>query len=89
MGKGVTKTVPQIFRDNICTAFNLLNAIIAIVLVMVGAWKNILFIFAILINTTIIIEKDISTFEWIIYGVLLLGGIIVCLSALFIKKHKK
>ena len=50
MGKGVTKTVPQIFRDNICTAFNLLNAIIAIVLVMVGAWKNILFIFAILIK---------------------------------------
>ena len=44
---------------------------------------------AILINTTIIIEKDISTFEWIIYGVLLLGGIIVCLSALFIKKRIK
>ena len=61
MGKGVTKTVPQIFRDNICTAFNLLNAIIAIVLVMVGAWKNILFIFAILINTTVGIIQEMKT----------------------------
>lgn len=55
-----TKTVPQILRENICTVFNLLNLIIAIALGAVGAWKNILFIFIILINTTVGIVQEIK-----------------------------
>ena len=54
-----TKTVPQILRENICTVFNLLNLMIAIALAAVGAWKNILFIFIILINTVIGIVQEI------------------------------
>lgn len=55
-----TKTVPQILRENICTVFNLLNLIIAVALAAVGAWKNILFIFIILINTTVGIVQEIK-----------------------------
>lgn len=55
-----TKTVPQILRDNICTIFNALNLAIAISLAAVGAWKNILFIFIILINTVVGIVQEIK-----------------------------
>ncbi len=55
-----TKTIPQILRDNICTVFNLLNLMIAIALASVGAWKNILFIFIILINTVVGIVQEIK-----------------------------
>ena len=55
-----TKTIPQILRDNICTVFNLLNLMIAVALAAVGAWKNILFIFIILINTAVGIVQEIK-----------------------------
>ena len=55
-----TKTIPQILRDNICTVFNLLNLMIAIALAAVGAWKNILFLFVILINTVVGIVQEIK-----------------------------
>lgn len=47
-------------RDNICTVFNLLNLMIAVALAAVGAWKNILFIFIILINTAVGIVQEIK-----------------------------
>ena len=55
-----TKTIPQILRDNICTVFNLLNLLIAVSLAAVGAWKNILFIAIILINTIVGIIQEIK-----------------------------
>ncbi len=55
-----TKTNLQILRDNICTVFNLLNMMIAIALAAVGAWKNILFIFIILLNTAVGIVQEIK-----------------------------
>lgn len=55
-----TKTIPQILRDNICTVFNLLNLMIAVALAAVGAWKNMLFIFIILINTAVGIVQEIK-----------------------------
>ena len=55
-----TKTIPQILRDNICTVFNLLNLMIAIALAAVGAWKNILFILIILMNTVVGIVQEIK-----------------------------
>ena len=54
-----TKTIPRILRDNICTGFNALNLMIALALAAVGAWKNLLFIFIILINTTVGIVQEI------------------------------
>lgn len=41
MNNSVTKTVPQIFKDNICTVFNLLNLLIAISLAAVGIIQEI------------------------------------------------
>lgn len=55
-----TKTVSQILRDNICTVFNALNLMIAIALAAVGAWKNILFIFIVFLNTVIGIVQEIK-----------------------------
>ena len=55
-----TKTIPQILRSNICTVFNALNLIIAVSLAAVGAWKNILFIFIIFINTAVGIIQEIK-----------------------------
>lgn len=55
-----TKTIPQILRDNICTVFNALNLMIAIALAAVGAWKNILFILIILVNTIVGIVHEIK-----------------------------
>lgn len=51
MNNSATKTIPQILKDNICTVFNLLNFLIAAALAAVGAWKNMLFIIVIIINT--------------------------------------
>lgn len=55
-----TKTIPHILRDNICTFFNLLNFLIACALAAVGAWKNILFFFVIVLNTVIGITQEIK-----------------------------
>ena len=60
MNNTVVKTVPQILKDNICTVFNLLNLLIAISLATVGAFKNILFITIIIINTVVGIVQEIK-----------------------------
>ena len=55
-----TKTIPQILRSNICTVFNLLNLLIAVSLAAVGAWKNILFMAIIAVNTAVGIVQEIK-----------------------------
>ncbi len=56
----ISKTIPRILKENICTVFNLLNILIALLLALAGAWKNILFIAVILINTIIGIIQEIK-----------------------------
>ena len=60
MNNSMIKTTPQILKDNICTVFNLLNILIAVSLAAVGAWKNILFILVILVNTAVGIIQEIK-----------------------------
>lgn len=55
-----TKTIPQILKDNICTVFNLLNLIIAVMLAYVGAFKNLLFITIVMTNTIVGIVQEIK-----------------------------
>ena len=55
----VTKSTGQILKDNICTLFNLFNALIAIALALVGAWSNMLFILIIALNTLIGIVQEL------------------------------
>lgn len=56
----VTKTTPQILKDNICTFFNLLNFLIALALAFVGAWSNMLFLLIIIINTVVGIVQELK-----------------------------
>lgn len=53
------KTYFQIFMKNICTFFNLLCLVVAVALIAVGAFDNILFMVIIIANTTIGIVQEI------------------------------
>lgn len=55
-----TKTVGQIVRDNTLTLFNLLNIVLAVMVIAVGSYKNALFINIVVINTIIGIIQEIK-----------------------------
>lgn len=55
----ISKSYAQIFRENICTLFNLLNILIAVALALVGAWSNMVFIVIIMANICIGIIQEI------------------------------
>lgn len=54
------KSTAQIFRDNICALFNLLNLLIAIALICVHAWSNLFFVPVIALNTAIGIAQELK-----------------------------
>ena len=56
-----TKSVKRIFMDNICTMFNLINVILFVVLILVGSYKNLMFIGVVLVNTVIGIVQEIRS----------------------------
>ncbi len=55
-----TKSTAQIFKDNICTLFNLLNLLIAIALIYVHAWSNLFFALVIIVNISIGIAQELK-----------------------------
>lgn len=56
----ITKTNTQIVKENIFTLFNLLNFIIAALLLGVGAYSNLLFIAIIILNISIGIAQELK-----------------------------
>ena len=54
-----TKSVGEIFRDNLCTLFNLINLILAAAVVLVGSYKNLLFLGVVFCNLVIGIFQEI------------------------------
>lgn len=48
-----TKSVPQIIRDNFLTLFNLVNIILAVLIISVGSYRNVLFMGVVLSNIAI------------------------------------
>ena len=54
-----TKSVGTILRENICTLFNLINAILALAILSVGSYKNMLFMGVVLSNLFIGIIQEI------------------------------
>ena len=56
-----TKSIKRIFYDNICTLFNLINVILFVMLLLVGSYKNLLFIGVVLVNTVIGIVQEIRS----------------------------
>jgi cation-transporting ATPase E len=56
-----TRSVSDIVRDNICTLFNLVNVILAALVFVTGSYKNMLFLFIIVINVVIGIVQEIRS----------------------------
>lgn len=48
----------------------------------------VLVIVMIIANIKIVIQKRITTIEWILYGVLIIGGVLVSITSLFIRRKK-
>ena len=55
----ITKSYQEIFKDNICTLFNLINAILAGLILYVGSYRNLLFLGVVLSNLAIGIFQEI------------------------------
>lgn len=55
----ITKSYQEIFRDNICTLFNLINAVLAGLILYVGSYKNLLFLGVAFSNLAIGIFQEI------------------------------
>ena len=56
-----TKSIKRIFYDNICTLFNLINVVLFVSLLLVGSYKNLLFIGVVFFNTIIGIIQEIRS----------------------------
>ncbi len=56
-----TKSIPKIISDNLFTIFNLLNLILAISIVLVNSYENLLFLCIIFCNTIISIVQEINS----------------------------
>lgn len=56
-----TKSVPEILRDNLLTLFNLVNIVLAVSLIFVGSYRNILFMGVVLSNVAIGIFQEIRS----------------------------
>lgn len=56
-----TKSVKRIFYDNIVTLFNLINVVLFIALLLVGSYKNILFMGVVLTNIAIGVFQEIRS----------------------------
>ena len=48
-----TKSVRELVVENVCTLFNLINLVLALLVVLTGAWKNLTFLGIVLANTAI------------------------------------
>lgn len=48
-----TKSVKELVVENVCTLFNLINIILAVLVIVTGAWKNLTFLGIVFANTAI------------------------------------
>ncbi len=56
-----TKTIPQIITSNLCTFFNILNFSLAVIIIIIGEYKNILFMGVVLCNLFIGVIQEIRS----------------------------
>lgn len=57
----LTKSYQAIFKDNLLTLFNLINVILAGLVIYIGSWKNLLFLGTIICNTIIGIFQELRS----------------------------
>lgn len=55
------RLVGQIVHDNVCTLFNLVNAVLALIVLFTGSYKNMLFMVVIVCNSVIGIVQEIRS----------------------------
>ncbi|WP_165062373.1 HAD-IC family P-type ATPase [Adlercreutzia sp. ZJ154] len=56
-----TRSIGDIFRDNICTLFNFVNVVLATLVFFTGSYKNMLFMIIIVVNVIIGIVQEIRS----------------------------
>ena len=56
-----TKSIKQILRENFFTLFNILNLVLAIAVLCVGSYKNMLFFIIVIVNTAISTIQEIHS----------------------------
>ena len=56
-----TRSIGDIFRDNICTLFNFVNLVLAVLVFFTGSYKNMLFMIIIVVNVVIGIVQEIRS----------------------------
>lgn len=54
-----TRSFGRIFRDNLCTLFNLVNVVLAIAIILTGAYSNLVFMCVIVTNVVIGVFQEI------------------------------
>ena len=54
-----SRSIGRIFRDNLCTLFNLVNVILGVAIFLTGAYSNLVFMTVIVANTVIGIFQEI------------------------------
>jgi len=59
VSKKYSKSIIRIIKNNIFTIFNGINLFLAILVFLTGSYKNLLFVFVIIINTAIAIHQEI------------------------------
>lgn len=48
-----TKSVRELIIENLCTLFNLINVVLAVLVLLTGSFKNLTFLFVVFLNTAI------------------------------------
>ena len=56
-----TRSVGRIVRDNLCTLFNFVNVVLAVLVALTSSYKNMLFMLVIVINAVIGIVQEIRS----------------------------
>lgn len=59
--KSLTRSNQQIFSDNIFTLFNMINVLLAVLVILTGSYKNLVFIVIAIVNTCIGIFQEIRS----------------------------
>ena len=56
-----TKSIKELFIENLCTLFNLINLILAILVIATGAFKNLTFLGVVFLNTAIGVIQSVRS----------------------------
>ena len=56
-----TKSVRELVLENVCTLFNAINLVLAVLVIITGAWKNLTFLFIVFANTGIGIVQSLRS----------------------------